>query len=164
MNRTEIFNSSETIMIKPTHHKRESVYDHFKNNHGEKLIKESFNILDKPNSILFREYLMGNDYSICNMFITKIDIFKKYCDFIFPFLNEILDFCLRENLCLNRNIRLPAFFIERFTSFWFYNYSKVDYLSYAVLNKYFTSNHLNKFYNTLKTPYSFRNFPTILDV
>ncbi len=163
-NKTEIFDTSETIMIKPTLHKNENIYDHFINNHGEKLINESFNLLDNNNSILFREYLKKNHYSICNMFITKVKVFKRYCDFIFPFLNNILDYCLKENLCKNRNIRLPAFFIERFTSFWFLNNSRVDYLSYAVLNKYFTSNYLNKFYNTLKTPYSFRNFPSNIDV
>jgi len=161
---TDIFNKSKTIMVTPQKLKNENIYDHFKNNHSEKLMKESFKILDQNNSKLFQEYLKNNEYSVCNMFITRVNIFKIYCKFIFPFLNKILEFCLKENLCQNKNIRLPAFFIERFTSFWFHNYFQVDYLPYAVLNRYYTSDYLNKFYNTLKTPYCFRNFPTKLDI
>ena len=159
----EQFRNVNAIMIKPTVHKQ-NIYDHFVNNHGEKLINESFKILDNNNSTLFRKYLENNEYSICNMFITKPHVFKNYCEFIFPFIEKILNYCIKENLCLNKNIRLPVFFIERFTSYWFMQNASVGYLSYAVLNKYFTSNLINKFYNTLKTPHSFKNFPSILNV
>lgn len=162
--KTDIFNLNETIMIKPTIHKNENLYDHFKNNHDEKVLQKSFELLNNEDSILFRNYLLSNEYSICNMFVTKVYIFKKYCNFVFPLLEKILDFCLKEGLCSNINTRLPAFFIERFTSYWFLKNSKVGYLSFALLDNYFMSNYLNKFYNTLKTPYSFRHFPTILDV
>ena len=162
--KSKIFNLSDTIMISPTILNNENIFDHFKNNHSEKLMNKFLDILDSKNSILFRSYLQRNYFSICNMFITKVKNFKNYCEFIFPFLEKILEYCLKENLCQNKNIRLPVFLIERFTSFWFFNYSKVDFLSYAVLNKYFTSNYLNRFYNTLRTPYSFRKFPTILNV
>lgn len=157
------FNNCDVIMIKPTIFKQ-NIYDHFVDNHGEKLLNESFKILDNENSKLFKKYLQNNECSICNMFITKPEIFIKYCEFIFPFLNTILNYCLKENLCVGKNIRLPVFFLERFTSYWFLQNFKVNYLSYAVLNNYFTSNILNRFYNTLKTPLSFKNFPTILKV
>ena len=71
---------------------------------------------------------------------------------------------LKNNLCVNNNIKLPGYFIERFTSFWFHEYTKVGYLSYIQLGKYFTNNITNKFYNSLKTPYSFMLCPTILDI
>ena len=157
------FEKNNTIMIKPTIHKQ-NIYDHFINNHSEKLLTEFFNILDNNNSTQFKKYLENNEYSICNMFITKPYIFKNYCEIVFPLLEKILSYCLKENLCVNGNVRLPVFLIERFTSYWFIKNAKVGYLSYAVLNKYFTSNLINNFYNTLKTPYSFKNFPTILNV
>ena len=128
----------------------ENLYDHFKNNHDEKVMIHGLKILDKENSLLFNKYLQRNYYSICNMFITRVKYFKKYINFIFPILNEILDFCLKENLCKGKNIRLPVFFIERFTSFWFEYYTKVGYLSYAFLNKYFTINLINNSFNVLK--------------
>ena len=161
--KTSIFDICDSVMIEPTHLKQ-NVYDHFRDNHGERLMKESFKMLDEKDSKLFKEYLEGNEFSICNMFITKPQVFIRYCNFIFPFLQKILNFCLKENLCIGTNIRLPVFFIERFTSFWFWKNTKVNYLSYAVLNKYFTSNITNSFYNTLKTPLIFKHYPTILKI
>ena len=162
--KNHIINDNETVMTFPTYHMNENLYDHFKNNHDEKIIIHSLNILDKEISSLFNKYLQRNYYSICNMFITRIKYFKKYFNFIYPLMNEILDFCLKENLCKGRNIRLPAFFIERFTSFWFEHFTQVGYLSYAFLNKYFTANLVNNSFNALKTPYSFKFFPSILKV
>ena len=161
--KTSLFDTCDSVMIEPTYLKQ-NVYDHFRDNHGERIMKESFKMLDEKNSIQFQKYLEGNAFSICNMFITKPEVFIRYCNFIFPFLQKILNFCLKENLCVGPNIRLPVFFIERFTSFWFLKNTKVDYLSYAVLNKYFTSNITNTFYNTLKTPLSFKAYPTILKI
>ena len=162
--KNHIIDKNDTVMISPTYHMNENLYDHFKNNHDEKVMIHGLKILDKENSLLFNKYLQRNYYSICNMFITRVKYFKKYINFIFPILNEILDFCLKENLCKGKNIRLPVFFIERFTSFWFEYYTKVGYLSYAFLNKYFTINLINNSFNAMKTPYSFKFFPTILKV
>ena len=164
--KVEIFNNSDVIMLQPLKLKNENIYDHFKNNHynGNKLIDYSFTLLDKKNSDAFKKYLDNNVLSICNMFIAKPLVFKNYCEFIFPLLEKLLYYSLSNNLCVGKNLRMPGFFMERFTSFWFHEYYKVNYLSYAQVGKYFTSDLYNNFYNTFKTPFSFRLFPTILDI
>lgn len=162
--KTPLFDKHDVILLQPTKLKNETILEHFINNHGEKIILESFNLLEKQISNDFQVYLQKREFSVCNMFITKPKFFFDYCKFLFPFMDKILDFCLKNNLCQGKNIRLPIFFIERFTSFWFHRNMNVGYLSYAALNKYFTSNLINKYYNPLKTPRSFKLFPSILDV
>tara|TARA_Y100000389_G_scaffold61685_1_gene57724 strand:- start:244 stop:1059 length:816 start_codon:yes stop_codon:yes gene_type:complete len=164
INKTKIFEGNDAIMLQPTNLKNEDLYHHFVNNHGSKLINEAFLILDKKISLEFQSYLKQNQFSIANMFITKKKKFIEYCEFIFPFLNSLLDYCFKNNLCIGKNIKLPAFLIERFTSFWFHRHARVGYLSYALLNNYFISNTNNKFFNTLNTPFCFRLYPTILDI
>ena len=154
----------ESILLQPTKLKNENIYDHFKNNHGEKLILSSFNFLEKEMSYQFKEYLKKREFSLCNMFITKPKFFFDYANFVFPFLNKLLDYCLKNNLCVGKNIKLPAYFLERFTSFWFHQYTKVGYLSYKELSKFQMSNITNKFFNSLKIPNSFNQCPTILDI
>ena len=159
-----IFSNNQTIMLQPTILKNENIYEHFENNHGKSIMDASFNLMDNKMSKSFKNYLEKNEFCIGNMFITKPEILIKYCEFVFQFLDKILDFSLKNNLCVNNNIKLPGYFIERFTSFWFHEYTKVGYLSYIQLGKYFTNNITNKFYNSLKTPYSFMLCPTILDI
>ena len=98
------------------------------------------------------------------MFITKPKILIDYCEFVFPYLLKILKYCEYNNICTGKNTKLPAYFIERFTSFWFHYHTDIKYLSYAQLGKFFTSNIANKFVNTLKTPLSFLFYPTSLDI
>ena len=124
----------------------------------------AISILDSKKSEAFQKYLKKNELSICTMFITRPSILRDYCDFIFPFLIKLLDYSLSNNLCVGKNIRLPGFFMERFTSFWFHEYHNVKYLSYAQLGNFFTSNLTNNLCNTLKTPLTFRLFPTFLDI
>lgn len=162
--KTNKFDKHNSILLQKTKLNRETILEHFINNHGEKLIFETFKILDKSISFEFQNYLNNRDLSICNMFITKPNILKNYAEFLYPFMKKILNFCLENNLCVDKNIKLPAYFIERFTSFWFHKYSNPTYLSYVELNKFYMSNFLNKYFNTLKIPGSFSNFPTNLDI
>jgi len=163
-NKLEIFDNSEVVMLQPTKLKNENIYDHFKNNHGSELMDYAISLLDVKKSEAFKKYLKKNELSICTMFITRPSILRDYCDFIFPFLIKLLDYSLSNNLCVGKNTRLPGFFMERFTSFWFHEYHKVKYLSYAQLGNFFTSNLTNNLYNTLKTPLTFRFYPTFLDI
>ena len=155
---------TETILAQPTKLKRETILDHFTNNHGDEMIFEAINLLDDENAEAFKVYLEKREFSCCNMFITKPKIFIKYCDFVFPYLLKILKYCDDNNLCVGKNIKLPAYFIERFTSFWFHKNTKVGYLSYAQINDFFISDVVNKFINSFKIPGTFKFYPTSLDV
>ena len=161
---SDIFNNAEVILLDPTYLKNENIYDHFKNNHGDDIIQEAFKLLENDIATDFKKYLNNRSFSLCNMFITKPDIFINFCDFIFPLIFELLKFCKSNNLCIEKNIKLPAYFMERFTSFWFHNNYKVKYLSYIQLNRFFISNLLNKKFNTLKLPFSHKFYPTVLDI
>ena len=95
------------------------------------------------------------------MFITKISVFDKYCEEMFTWINHCYEYCLKNNLLLGHNMRLPIFIIERYTSYWFEKYSKCGYLSFARLGNNLLSNNLNFFINPLKLPFTFKQFPTI---
>ena len=157
-------NNCDSIMIDPTVLKNESIIDHFKNNHGSEIFDFLHEILDKDIYVDFKNYLNQNKFSACNMFITKPKIFVKYCETIFPLMNRILDECLKRNLCVGKNIKLPAFFIERFTSYWFEKHYNLGYLSYAVFNNFYLSNTINRFLNPLKLPITSSFFPTKLNI
>jgi len=160
----EKFEKTNAILAQPTKLKKETIIDHFINNHGNQMIFEAINILDEQNAKDFKDYLNNTEFSCCNMFITKPKIFIDYCEFVFPYLLKILKYCDDNKLCVGKNTKLPAYFIERFTSFWFHKNTNVSYLSYAQLNNFFASNILNKFINTFKIPRTFTFYPTILDI
>ena len=155
---------AEVILAQPTKLKRETIIDHFINNHGDEMIFEAIKILDGPNATAFKNYLNNREFSCCNMFIARPKVFIAYCEFVFPYLLKILDYCKDKNLCVGKNTKLPAYFIERFTSFWFHKYANVSYLSYAQLNNFFSSNILNNLINTFKVPGTFMFYPTVLDI
>ena len=158
------FKITDVVLAQPTKLKRETIMDHFINNHGDKIIFEAINILDEQIAKDFKDYLNNREFSCCNMFITKPKILIDYCEFVFPYLLKILKYCEDNNLCTGKNTKLPAYFIERFTSFWFHKNTNVSYLSYAQLNSFFASNFLNKYINTFKIPGTFMFYPTVLDI
>ena len=49
------------------------------------------------------------------MFIVKKDLFVEYCTVLFPWLEKCYDYCYKNDLLKDYNIRLPAFLAERFT-------------------------------------------------
>ena len=163
-NQNDFFKETDVILLNPTYLKNENIYDHFVNNHGEDIIKESLRLLNDKTSVDFRNYLNNRKFSLCNMFITKPSILIKYCEFIFPLLFELLKFSKSNNLLIDKNIKLPAYFMERFTSFWFHNNYSVKYLSYIQLNSFFISDLLNKRFNVLKIPFSHKFYPTVLNI
>ena len=116
--------------------------------------------VDEKNKNDFKEFLKGYKMSICNMFITKPDIFISYCEDMFHWL-KMFWLLWKKNLLKGNNTRLPVFMVERFTSFWFEKYTNVKYLSFERLGNFFLSEKTNKIINPLKIPLTFRMYPTI---
>ncbi|MDA7454161.1 DUF4422 domain-containing protein [Candidatus Pelagibacter ubique] len=163
-NKNKSLNNFETILVDPIYLKNESIIGHFNNNHGKEIFEFLHKILDKNLYNDFINYGNQKKFSPCNMFITKPKIFINYCNLIFPLMEKLLEECLNRNLCIGNNLKLPAYFIERFTPYWFKKHSKVGYLSYAVLNNFYMSDAVNNIINPLKLPFTSSFFPTKLDI
>ena len=58
-------------------------------------------------------------------------------------------------------MRLPAYFTERYASYWFEANCNTKYLSHARLGSLMLSNKINKFINPIKIPFTLRMYPTI---
>ena len=156
-----IFQNKETVLLQPTILKNENLIEQFEKIYGKNILTSCIDFLPTKDKDDFFKYLKGNQFSICNMFITKISVFDKYCEEMFNWINHCYEYCLKNNLLLGHNMRLPIFIIERYTSYWFEKYSKCGYLSFARLGNNLLSNNLNFFINPLKLPFTFKQFPTI---
>ena len=156
-----IFLSSETVLLEPTEFSKYNLLEQFDKLYIKDVLLNCVDFVKDNDRNDFKKFLQGNRLSICNMFITKPSLFKLYCDDMFNFINQCYRYCVKDKLLMNNNLRLPIFMVERFTSFWFEKYSKVNYLSFARLGNFFLSNNLNKFINPLKIPLTFRMYPTI---
>lgn len=156
-----IFLSSDTILIQPTIFTNNNLLGQFEEIYARNALTDCISFVKDEDRNDFKNFLNGNKMSICNMFITKPSIFKMYCADMFNFIHKCYGYCQKEKLLINKNIRLPVFMVERFTSFWFEKYSKVNYLSFARLGNFFLSDKVNKLLNPLKLPFTFRMYPTI---
>ena len=156
-----IFTSSESILLEPTIFSNQNLFSQFDSIYGANILNTCASFVKDKDKDDFEIFLSSNKFSICNMFITKPSIFKLYCDDMFSFIFQCYNYCLKENLLFNKNLRLPIFMVERFTSFWFEKYSKKNYLSFARLGKFFLSDNINKLINPLKLPFTFKMYPTI---
>lgn len=156
-----IFHSSDSILLQPTIIKRQNLNEQFDTLYGKSILDSCLNFIDEKDREDFKKFLKGNSISICNMFITKPKIFNLYCTDMFKWINQCYDFCSKKNLLIGKNIRLPIFMVERFTSFWFEKYTNVKYLSFARLGNFFLSDKFNNLINPLKIPLTFRMYPTI---
>ena len=157
-----IFLECTAIQVQPIILKNETVFQQFNKVHKGNILEECINFLELDEREKFRKYLNGNELCI-TIFITKARLFKKFCESLFPWLEKCLDYCMKNNLCKDYNTRLPAFLMERYTSYWFSQNSKSRYLSYARLGKFMLSNNINKFINPTKMPFTFRMYPTTHD-
>jgi hypothetical protein len=151
----------DCIQVQPIIFKNKNLLDDFKEIHKVDILEDCANFLDEKEKILFLKHLNDNILYPLNMFITRVELFEKYCEKIFPWLEKCLEFCIKKNLCENYNMRLPAFLAERFTSFWFAQLERKRTLSYARLGNFFLSNNVNRFINPIKLPLTFRMYPTI---
>ena len=159
----EIFSKCDSILLQPTIFKRETVLEQFNKVHGKNIIDDCINFLEKKDKEKFENYLNGNKLSICNMFIAKNYLFKNYCENLFPWLNKCLEYCNKNNIFNDKNIRLPIFLTERYTSYWFSENVNTKYLSFARLGQFLLSDNINKFINPIKIPFTFRMYPTLHD-
>lgn len=160
--KNKIFLDTKSILIQPTYFQEQTLLSQFNKIYGDKIIENCVNLMSSFNEKKeFMKYLNLNSFSICNMFITKPEIFDNYCKSIFDWIFKCYDYCNKNNLLDGNNARLPIFLIERYTSFWFHHHTKPKYLSFARLGNFFLSNKINKYLNPLKLPFTFRNYPTI---
>tara|TARA_B100001057_G_scaffold492707_1_gene585628 strand:- start:1613 stop:2404 length:792 start_codon:yes stop_codon:yes gene_type:complete len=157
----EIFSGCEAILLQPTVISRQNLKAEFEAIYGENTLNKCLDFVDEKNKEDFKKYLNGHQMSICNMFITKPNIFISYCEDMFHWIEKCYDYCNKKNLLEGNNTRLPIFMVERFTSFWFEKYANVKYLSFARLGNFFLSEKTNKLINPLKIPLTFRMYPTI---
>lgn len=155
-----LFTTSDTLLLQPTKMEDQNLEQQFEKLYGENILQECVEFVCEKNRADFKKYLKGNKMSICNMFITKTKFFELYCVDMFKWIDKCFEYCKTKSM-LKNNLRLPVFMIERFTSFWFEKYTKVNYLSFARLGNFFLSNKVNKFINPLKLPFTFRMYPTI---
>lgn len=82
----------------------------------------------------FLKMMQGNILIPCNMFMTKKEIFARYCEWLFPILLYVID---RVNLdeYTGYNKRIIAMFGERMlTVYLLKNNLKIKYLNYIVLD------------------------------
>lgn len=159
-NNNEIFLKSDSVMIQPIIFKEDTIKSQFIKNYGDKILDDCVELLNFKDRNDFKIYLENNSLSICNMFITKPEFFFRYCDDMFKWIFECYDYLNNKNLLDDNKVRLPIFLVERYTSFWFHKYTKVNYLSFARIGEFFLSNKINKFINPIKLPFTFRMYPT----
>lgn len=159
-NNNFLFKKEDTFQVQPIIFKKKSLLEDFKIIHRNDSLEKSISFLEPKYQVLFKNHLQQNKLYPLNMFITTPQKFEKYCEIIFPWLEKCHEYCLKENLCKDYNIRLPAFLAERFTSFWFSQFSKSN-LSYARLGKFFLSNNINRVINPIKLPFTFKMYPTL---
>lgn len=159
----EIFSNTEAILVQPVTFSKQNLIEQFNTVHhtGINLLEICSNFLNKSQKKNFLNYLKKKQLSCFNMFITRPKFFISYCEQLFPWIDKCYEFCMKKGLLKSHNIRLPAFLAERFTSFWFTENLKVKYLSHARLGKFFLSNNLNKFFNPIRLPLTFRIYPTL---
>lgn len=160
-NNNKIFENSETVLLQPLLFNNENLLEQFEKIYGKDILDNCANFLPDEDREDFLKYIKGNKLSICNMFITKPKIFDHYCKNMFDWINKCFEYCKKKNLLTGKNIRLPIFMVERYTSFWFEKYSKYTYLSFARLGENFLSNKVNYFINPIKFPLTFRQYPTL---
>ena len=61
--------------------------------YGKNILNECLEFVDNKNKDDFKKYLEGNKMSICNMFITKPQIFNSYCGDMFNWIDKCFNYC-----------------------------------------------------------------------
>ena len=159
----EIFSNCDVVLVQPVTFKNETIYQQFNKVHKVNILEDCLNFLEVNEREGFKKYLNGNKLCVPPLFITRVNLFKKFCEVVFPLLDKFYNYCMKKNLCHDYNMRLPAYLIERYASYWFEENFKTKYLSHARLGKFMLSNNVNKFINPIKIPLTFRMYPTLHD-
>ena len=155
-----LLDEEKIFQVQPINFNNKNLLENFKIIHKNDCLEKSIFFLEPKLQNSFKSHLLGKKLFPLNMFITTPDKFEDYCNIIFPWLDKCYEYCSKNKLCSDYNIRLPAFLAERFTSFWFSQYSTSNF-SYARLGNFFLSNSINTFINPIKIPYTFKMYPTL---
>jgi hypothetical protein len=156
-----IFKNKDVIQVQPIVYKNRNLFEDFKIIHKTDILNKSLNFLDEPIKSNFSNSLRTNTMFPLNMFIVRKSFFIEYCETLFPWLERCTKFCEENKLLKSYNTRLPAFLAERFTSFWFSQFDRRHYLSYARVGSFFLSEKVNNLINPLKISFTSRMYPTI---
>lgn len=157
----KIFTNCDAVLVQPIEFKTENVNQQFKKVHNVDLIQDCMNFIKEDERDRFKKFLLKNKVSTPPLFITRVNLFKKFCEEIFPILEKSYEYFRKNDLCNDYNMRLPAYFAERYASYWFEANCKTKYLSHARLGSLMLSNKINKFINPIKIPFTLRMYPTI---
>lgn len=156
----KIFLRSDAIQVQRTILQNDTVFQQFDKVHGKNILNTCVSFLENNERDDFTKFLNGKILSH-TIFITKVHLYKKYCESLFPWLKKSFEFCINNNFCVGYNSRLPAFLMERYASYWLAkNAINREYLSYARIGNLMRSNKLNRFINPMKIPFTFRMYPT----
>ena len=156
----KVFLNTDAIQVQPILLKDQTVLQQFENVCGKNIILNCANFLEENIKNEFIEYLNTKKFSI-TFFIAKKNIFEKYCEILFPWMEQCYNYCKKKDLLNDYNSRLPAFLMERFVSFWIdKKVQNKSYLSYSRIGKLMLSNRVNKIINPMKIPLTFRMYPT----
>ncbi len=115
----QIFSECEAVLVQPIKFQSENINQQFKKVHKIDLIKDCIKFIDESEKKTFKDFLQQNSLSAPPLFITKVKIFKKFCENIFPILDKSYNHFNKNDLCHGYNVRLPACLIERYASYWF---------------------------------------------
>ena len=160
-NENNIFLNNDVILVQPIIYSNKNLFQDFQDTHKSNILERSLNFLEINQKIKFQAHLNANKLYGLNMFITKVKHFEHYCENVFPWLDECYNYCEKNNLLKDYNIRLPSFLSERFVSYWFSQFDKKVTLSYVRLGNFFLSDKVNSIINPLKLPLSMHMYPTL---
>ena len=90
----EIFTSCDVVLVQPVTFKNETIYQQFNKVHKVNILEDCINFLGNDEREKFRKYLNGNKLSVPPLFITKVSLFKKFCEAMFPLLEKYYDYCI----------------------------------------------------------------------
>ena len=151
-----LLDEEKIFQVQPINFNNKNLLEDFKIIHKNDCLEKSIFFLEPKLQNSFKSHLLGKKLYPLNMFIPTPDKFEE----MFAWINHCYEYCSKNKLCRDYNIRLPAFLAERFTSFWFSQYSTSNF-SYARLGNFFLSNSINTFINPIKIPYTFKMYPTL---
>jgi len=157
----DIFQNNDLIHLSEITFSKKNLYEDFCIVHNKEFLEYSIACLPAIEGNKFRTYLNERKLYPMNMFITKVKYFEEYCSFIFPWMEKCFKFGEERNLYKGYNIRLIAFLMERFTSYWFERFKNKKFLSHAKLGRFHLSNRINKYVSSIKIPFTFSQYPTI---
>jgi hypothetical protein len=98
-----------------------SIYCQFKSIHTSNSLLVCREVIDKmcPDYISAYDFVMGHSvFTGCNMSVTNFEIFRSYCDWLFPILFQVEEIIKPYTLKSAYNQRIIGFLSERLQQVW----------------------------------------------